>query len=131
MDGKLTWAFLLASFPSSVGNPKEPLNHTRNHHAGRILRQHFSLTVIFHWQFCINQIISIKELFFYNNCSKIKINWDKNDQNSWFITFCLKQNKYKRQKTNFQKKNEHYKTGKLFFRLQQLFSRNFDLYSEK
>lgn len=32
LDGKLTWAFLLASLPSSVGNPKEALNHTRNHH---------------------------------------------------------------------------------------------------
>lgn len=51
LDGKLTWAFLLASFPSSVGNPKEALNHTRNHHRANIkttffIDSNFSLTIL-------------------------------------------------------------------------------------
>lgn len=58
-DGKLTWAFLLASFPSSVGNPniyiciyvqKEALNHTRNYRGAKIKTffndSNFSLTIL-------------------------------------------------------------------------------------
>lgn len=51
LDGKLTWAFLLATFPSTVGNPKEALNHTRNHHRANIkttffIDSNFSPTIL-------------------------------------------------------------------------------------
>lgn len=75
LDGKLTWAFLLASFPSSVGNPKEALNHTRNHHRANIKTTFFidsniSVTILL---FCISRIISNVLHFVYKQKSVLNL----------------------------------------------------------